>query len=147
MKLKSEIIKGTPEQIAQVFMQIPEIERCVKGIFLTQIDKQCKSLCSIKRQPSVLRTPRKKHKELAATFSLDSILREIKTRVPYLLDVLTTVAGSVRNEKDCRKIPRITMAYSILMNTRNRELTLVQKMIGIVLGAGQATKKVNKMRS
>ena len=67
----------------------------------------------------------------------------MKTRVPDLLDALATVSGRVREEKDCKKTPRIAMAYSILMNTRNCHLTRVQKMIGVVLGAGHATEKVN----
>ena len=110
---------------------------------MKQIDEQCTSLCAIKKQPSVLRTPREEHKELSSTFQWNAILKEMKTRVPHLLDVLATVSGPIREEKDCKKIPRIAMAYSILMNTRNCHLTRVQKMIGGVLGAGHATKKVN----
>jgi hypothetical protein len=143
IKLFSEIMKGTLEQVAKVFFKIPEMERCIKGIFLKRIDEQCKSLCAIKKQPSVLRTPREQHKELSSTFQWNTILHEMKTRVPDLLDVLTTVSGPVREEKDSKKVPRVAMAYSILMNTRNRHLTLVQKIIGVVLCAGHVTKKVN----
>ena len=36
----------------------------------------------------------------------------------------------------------ICMAYTLLMNTRNRELSMVQKMNTVVIGAGHATEKV-----
>lgn len=66
---------------------------------------------------------------------------EMKERAPDVLDVLATIARP-DIQPDGRKIPRIGAVYGILMNTRNRELSLVQKMNSVTLGAGQATKKV-----
>ncbi len=126
-------MRGMPEQVAKVFFKIPQMERCIKGIFLKRIDGQCKSLCTIKTQPSVLCTAPEQHKELSSTFQWNTILHEMKMRVPDLLDVLTIVSGPVCEEKDYKKVPRITMAYSILINTRNCHLPLVQKIIRVVL--------------
>ena len=136
------IVSSTPEQLSEALRNIPHLQKCVKGISLNTIDEQCQKLCSIsKEKPSVLCTPRDKHEELTTRFTWSSILLEMKERAPDALDVLATIACPNLRSVD-QKIPRIGAAYGILMNTRNRDFSLVQRMNNIVLGAGQATKKV-----
>ena len=139
-KLCAAVAKTTPKQIASVIMGIPVIERCVKEIVLDKINKDCKSLCS-KKTPSVLRTPRSKHSELAKVFCWSSILNEMKERAPDILNILITIAAP-NLMLDGRQVPPICMAYALLMNTRNRELSMVQKMNTVIIGAGHATEKV-----
>ena len=141
-KVCAAVMKTTPKQIASAIMGIPVIEQCVKEIILDKMNKDCKILCS-KKSPSVLRTPRSKHSELAKVFSWSDILNEMKERAPDILNVLTTVAA-LKLRLDGRQVPPICMAYALLMNTRNRELSIVQKMNTVVIGAGHATEKVMK---
>lgn len=121
-------------------MDIPAIEKCVKEIILKKIDDQCSSLCS-KKHPSFLRTPRSQHKDLAKSFSWVNILEEMKERAPDILDVLTTIAVPNVNTNG-EQVPRVCTAYAVLLNSRNRELSKVQKMSSILLGAGHATEMV-----
>lgn len=96
----------------------------------------------LKKNPSILRTPRIHHKDLAKQFNWTSILEEIKERAPEVLDILTAIAApSVKD--DGQQVPPICTAYALLLNTRNRELSLVQKLNSLILGAGHATQKVN----
>lgn len=49
------------------------------------------------------------------------------------------------NKRTCCRAENSTLctAYGILMNTRWKELTLIQKVNGILLGFGNATERVN----
>ena len=135
-------MKTTPKQIASAIMGIPVIEQCVKEIIPNKMNKDCKILCS-KKSPSVLHTPRSKHSELAKVFSWSDILNETKEREPDILNIFTTIAAP-QLRLDGRQVPPICMAYALLMNTRNRELSMVQKMNTVVIAAGHATEKVMK---
>ena len=77
-----------------------------------------------------------------AEFRWISILREMKERTPDVLDFLTTVAIP-RVKEDTSHVPPLCTAFGLLMNMRSRELSLVQKVNTVVLGAGNATKKVS----
>ncbi|XP_028408673.1 uncharacterized protein LOC114531236 isoform X2 [Dendronephthya gigantea] len=138
-ELCAAVMKTTPKEIASAITGIPVIERCVKAIILEKIDKDCKSLCS-KKFASILRTPRSEHSQLAKIFCWSGILNEMKERAPDILNVLTTIAAP-NLMLDGRQVPPICMAYALLMNTRNRELSMVQKMNTVVIGAGHATEK------
>ena len=98
----------------------------------------------LKKNPSILRTPRVNHNKLAKLFNWKSILKEMKGRAPFVLDILVTTAAP-KIKLDGMQVPPICTAYAILMNTRNRELSMVQKMNSVILGTGHATQKVKKM--
>ncbi len=92
--------------------------------------------------PSVLLAPRIKSKELLDKFSWDDILKELKQRASTLLDVLITVALPLKRNATASEVPALCMAYSVLMNQRWKELSLLQKLNTVTLGVGHATKKV-----
>lgn len=109
---------------------------------LREIEEQCQQLCvRTKGQPSILRTSKEDQKNLSSSFSWMKIVDEMKNRAPDVLDFLVTVAAPKLKE-DGRQIPAICQAYGLLMNTRCRELSLVQKVNTIILGRGGATKMV-----
>ena len=67
---------------------------------------------------------------------------EMKQRAPDVLDFLVTVAApKVKGDAD-QQIPPLCAAYGILMNSRWKELSLIQKINGILLGFGNATERV-----
>ena len=144
-KLCAAVTKTTPKQIASVIMGIPVIEQCVKEIVLDKINKDCKSLC-FKKTPSVLRTPRSRHSELPKVFSWSSILNEMKERAHDILNILITIAAP-NLMLDGRQVRPICMAYALLMNTRNRELSMDEKMNTVIIGAGHATEKVKLQKT
>ena len=124
-------------------MEIPQLKKCVTVLFLEDVNEKCKKLCAItkyKEKPSVLRISREQQRNLA-DFKWIDVLREMKERAPEILNILMTIAApSIKNDNS--QVAPICNAFGILMHTRNRELSLVQKLNSVVLGAGNATKKV-----
>ena len=77
-------------------------------------------------------------------FTWDSIIIEMKQRAPDVLDVLATIAvPEIKEHAAEQKIPPLCTAYGIVMNTRWKELSLIQKVNGILLGFENATERVN----
>ena len=66
----------------------------------------------------------------------------MKQRAPDVLDFLVTVAVPKINESAEQQIPPLCTAYGVLMNSRWKELSLIQKINGIMLGFGNATERV-----
>lgn len=62
--------------------------------------------------------------ERLKTFACEEILKELK--VPFILDVLTAVAVPSTRTIDGKEVPPICTAYSILINQRWNELSLLQ---------------------
>ena len=80
------------------------------------------------------------------SFSWAKSLTEWQERAPDVLDTLSAIAVpdnylSSRQRADAM-IPLSCTACSILLNTRNAELSLVQKMVSVVLGLGGCSKMV-----
>ena len=121
-------------------MEIPELKKCVIVLFLNDISEKCKKLCVITKSPSVLRVSREQQRNLAE-FKWITVLREMKERVPEVLNILMAIAVP-RIKNDSSQVAPLCTAFGILMHTRNRELSLVQKLNTVVIGAGHATKKV-----
>ena len=65
----------------------------------------------------------------------------MKERAPDVLDVLITIAVS-KVKEDGSQLPPLCVAMGILMNTRFKELSLVQKLTSVVHGVGGATQMV-----
>ena len=76
-------------------------------------------------------------------FSWERVITEMKERVPDVLDVLAAIAvPNVKVNSEQQSAPLCT-AYGILMFTRWKELSLIQKIINtIVLSVGHATERV-----
>lgn len=125
-------------------MGISSLRNAIKNVFLKEVDAQCTSLCARKSaQPSVLRVPGEHHKTLVE-FRWNDILTEMKERAPDVLDFMVATAVPKLKGNDGRQIMPICTAYGILMNVRCRELSLIQKMNAILLGVGNATKRVRQ---
>lgn len=68
---------------------------------------------------------------------------EMSQHAPDVLDFLVTIAvPQMKRDSDQQQIPPLCTAYGILMNSRWRELSLIQKVNGILLGFGNATERV-----
>jgi hypothetical protein len=140
-KLIEEIVKGSPTFLARTVMEIPQLKKCVMVLLLEDINEKCKKLCAkTKEKPSVLRVTREQQRNLA-DFQWINLLREMKERVPEVLDILMAIAIP-RVKTDNSQVAPLCTAFGILMHLRSRELSLVQKINTVVIGAGNATKKV-----
>lgn len=67
----------------------------------------------------------------------------MRQKTPDVLDFLATIAvpHTKRSESE-QQIPPLCTAYGILMNSRWKELSLIQKVSGTLLGFGNATERV-----
>jgi hypothetical protein len=139
-----EVIKGSPTYLAKTIMTIPMVRDCVHELFLKEISEQCQKLrVKSKENQSVLRVAREKHKSID-TFKMLDILQEMKERAPGILDVFVTIAMT-KVKEDGSQVAPLCVAYGILMNSRSRELSLIQKLTSVTLGFGGATKKVGNI--
>ena len=67
---------------------------------------------------------------------------EMKQHLPDVLDVLVSISSpAIKGDRE-KQIPPLCMSYGILMNSRWKELSLIQKVNGIILGIVGATEKV-----
>ena len=76
-------------------------------------------------------------------FSWARVITEMKERVPDVLDVLATIAVPNVKVSSEQQIAPLCTAYGILMFTRWKELSLIQKINTILLSVGHATERVH----
>ncbi|KAK2569818.1 hypothetical protein P5673_005669 [Acropora cervicornis] len=136
----------TTHQIAEIIMQCQPLRNAIKFFFLKDVNEQCQKLCNRSAEnSSLLRIPPSKHKELK-NFSWEKVITEMMEHVPDVLDVLVAVGiPNVKAHEDSKKqIAPLCTAYGILMFTRWKELSLIQKMNSILLSTGHATERTMK---
>jgi hypothetical protein len=75
------------------------------------------------------------------SFSWDELVTELSDRCPVLFNALLVAMG--RSKEEVKDVgPRIGMCYAILMQTRNHELSLVQRINTVLMTNGGAKKQV-----
>ena len=104
---------------------------------IPHVEKECSMLCW-REQPSELRQNDFSH---MSTFTWDKLTNEMISRYPVLLNILVTAMGYSKD--DINEIaPRLSLCYAILMQSRNHELTLVQRLNTILMTNCNAKKQV-----
>ena len=119
-------------------LNISSLKNQVIYILLQGLDKACTKLC-VKKGGSILRN---KTYPGMIEFEWDLLLREMSDRCPFLRDVLVTVAKCANKSRN--HIPPICLCYAILLQQRNRDLNLVQRINTILLSEGNAKKQVRE---
>ena len=74
-------------------------------------------------------------------FSWDKLISEMSDRCPVLLDALLAATGYSKDEIN-NISPRIGLCYAILLQTRNHELSLLQRLNTVLMTHGNAKKQV-----
>lgn len=123
-------------------MLLPSVKSSIKYYFLEEIDQQCQNLCVRKHAPSILHVCRKETQSSLENFTWTSVLQEMKERAPDVLDFIATVSVPVVKERE-NQVPPVCVAYGLMMHTRWKELSLIQKIVTFILGIGHSTRKVN----
>lgn len=103
---------------------------------LEQLDTDCTELCT-KRNASVLR---KNDYDNMVSLDWSVIMKEIASRCPILYDIMKTV---VKKPNLTNHIPPICICYGILLQQRNHELSLIQRINTVLLSEGNAKKQVS----
>lgn len=110
-------------------------------IIIPHIEKECSMLCW-RQQPSELR---KNDFPNMSTFTWDKLTNEMVSRCPVLLHILLTAMGYSKDNIN-EIAPRLSLCYAILMQSRNHELTLVQRLNTILMTNGNAKKQVQYVK-
>ncbi|KAL9977662.1 hypothetical protein ACROYT_G015091 [Oculina patagonica] len=134
----------------------------VRAVLLRDVDEQCKKLC--KDTPSTRSKLNYTEEDGSPSplnnfamyldpnqsltvfvnslenFTWESIVTEMKQRAPDVLDYLVAIAVPQKNQSG-EHVPPLCTAYGILMNSRWKELSLIQKINGILLVFRNATKR------
>ncbi len=76
-------------------------------------------------------------------FDWQKLISEMSSHCPLLFQVAQTVIGCTPKENIEKIAPRLGLCYAVMMQTRKRELSLVQRLNMILLAEGNAKKKVN----
>ena len=134
-----------PGDTARALMTIPPLKNALKLQYLKELQEQSKGLCKKKENPSILRVGSNSYQELVS-FKWAKLLLEWEERAPDVLDAVTAVAvpdNAFSQSKNADAlIPPICTALSTLLNGRNAELSLVQKLVTVVIGLGGCSKMV-----
>jgi len=138
-KLREAINIGELSVITSAIVSVDSLKQNVKDNLLHELDEQCKHIC-LRSEPSQLRM--NKFCDMAR-FERQKLSSEMSSRCPFLLNVLLIVMNRTKEELT-QIIPRLGLCYAILMQTRNRELSLVQRLNTVLLTHGNAKKEVSK---
>jgi len=76
-----------------------------------------------------------------AEFDWSKVICEMASRCPLVLDIFLTVVQNNRN-LSVGFVPPMALCYGILMNKRNHELSLIQRINTILLTEGKAKTQV-----
>ncbi len=126
-----------PSNITTVVASIDSLTRSFKENILHELDQECVKLCT-KSEPSELQ---KNCFDDMAAFDWKKLASEMSSRCLFLLDLLLAVMKKTKEDLN-DILPRLGLCYSILMQTRNRELSLVQRLNTVLMTNGNAKKEV-----
>ena len=119
----------------------PEIVSELVDRFIKSKEETFHSLCKRNGNGSVLYN--KNYNDMA-NFEMATIWLELVTHHPFLVDVFNVVAGKMCSATDTPKESRIkySLIYSILMNHRWHELSLLQRVNSVLMIEGGGTARV-----
>jgi hypothetical protein len=122
-KLEEAISTGDPTIITTAIKSIESLNRTFREYLLHELDNDCKNIC-LRSEPSELRT--NTFCDMIG-FEWQKLSSEMSKWCSFLLDFLLTVMNTTKEKCD-EIIPRLGLCYVILMQTRNRDLSSVQRL-------------------
>ena len=97
------------------------------------------AMCKVKPQPSVLRVSSENSTNLQV-FKWGALSAELTKKAPVLMKILKAAAES---HQTSLHINPVCMAAAILLKQRNSQMCALQSIVGTLLYAGHAGKKVH----
>lgn len=97
------------------------------------IRKEVKKMCSADVN-SILQH---RHVEDLVSFKWDTLLAELKSHAPTLLTTLTAAIG-----KHSENSAIVGVCCAVILKSRYRRMSLVQKLVAVILQAGHCSKQV-----
>ena len=124
-----------PSVIVSTMYNVPSLKLQFKTRLLQELQADCVELCK-RKKPCIL--SKNKHPDMV-DFSWDALFEELQSWCPILLDIMSTVV----NFKKCHVIPPLGLCYAILMQQRNHELNVIQRINTIFFSEGNAKEQVS----
>ena len=132
-----------PAVIADVIKQrSPSVIAALKLAIKDEIAAACQTLCR-RSDGSVLYSNRNSFETLKG-FDFDRVWTEMKSIVPFFIEIMNAVSGKNLGMENTELDVRIKFCflYSVLMNERWHELSLLKRVNTILIIEGGCTKKV-----
>ena len=141
---KQKIIRAAESKQAVVLARIikeycPAVLVTLKKLITDDISSSCKHLCKRSGGSVLFGTTYESLKE----FDFDLVWNEVATKIPFLLDIFNAVSGKVGLVESAARI-KYGFVYSVLMNERWHELSLMKRVNTVLVIEGGCTKQVWK---
>lgn len=124
-----------------IMKHCPNVFGEIKRKITDNIMASCEKLCH-RNNGSILHAGRQDPYGMMINFSFEKLWEEMETNIPYVIAVLNAVTGVERDKaKQCVQA-KYGFLYSILMNVRWHELSLIQRLNTLCLIEGGCSKQV-----
>ncbi|CAB4026192.1 RNA-directed DNA polymerase from transposon BS, partial [Paramuricea clavata] len=127
--------------LAYIIMKYcPNVVREVKRKITDDINASCKNLC-LRNKGSILHAGRQDSCGMMINFSFEKLWEEMETNIPFVMEILNAITGveGGKAKQDLRV--KYGFLYSILMNVRWHELSLIQRLNTLCLIEGGCSKQ------
>ena len=145
VQLMIAFTSGNVGLIASTIWKIPVLRIACTGLFLLDIDTQCHNICT-KLNGSNAQLSSKGMNSLV-NFDWSTMLQELATAAPDLVDVFVTAAVPAKREQlnkvKCgfQRVPSIGMALAITLHERSSKLNAVQQILSLLMVDGACSKR------
>lgn len=118
----------------------PSVLSALKMAIVEEINSACKNLCK-RSDGSVLYG---NSYENLKEFDFENVWNEMETNIPFVIDIMIAVSGKGGSIEDVKNELRVKFSflYSVLMNERWHELSLLKRVNTILIIEGGCTKQV-----
>lgn len=142
---KQKIIQAAKSKQAVVVADIikkhcPNVLSALKLAIADKINSTCKKLCKRSDGSVLFGTTYESLNE----FNFDKVWNEMETNIPFLIDIFDSVSGKKGDIESTKHESRVkySFLYSVLMNERWHELSLLKRLNTILVIEGGCTKQV-----
>ena len=131
-------------EVASKFLEIEDLDKCLRYQRMLKIEKSSRSLGN--RKYGYISQLMKKSPEDLRHFNWIEIVDEFMEKFPTFFGMILSMV-LVQDKMHCytaieKVLPRIGLVYGILMQSRNMELSRIQRMISLLLFDNIADQKV-----
>lgn len=130
-----------PLYTARTLFKTPTLRDATLKELLNTVKHECDVMCKVVPSSSILRSSSVRSlKEMR----WESVLDDLKSRAPVLLSVLTAAGTGGAGSSTRPPSPSIIgMVAAVLLKARSKNMGKLQAMIGALLYAGHASKRVS----
>ena len=135
-----------PLAVAAMVVNSQTTQMACKRIILADMEDSCKNLCKRKGRGAVLLDGEYKG---ISEFDLGKLWQEIVKNHPFLIDIFNTVAGTTTDIGETSEDLKLKYCflYSVLMNCRWHELSLIQRLNTFLIIEGGCSKQVQNNKN